>query len=137
MAGNDGNGRLAVESGDVGGVRYWICRNRLLGQRGPGYWTVYVDASCMTVKDGSFVTGESGVDALLDVHGGCTYFGNAGGIFALRGECDENLVVAGWDYMHGYDLLDPSDFLNLSSRQTLDEVRNDVRSALECFLRVP
>ena len=134
MAGTDGKERRVAESGDVGGVRYWICRNVLTGQRGPGYWTVYVDASCMTVKDGSFVVEESHVDALLDVHGGCTYFGKAGDVFALQGECDENLVVAGWDYMHGYDLADPSDVLNLSSKQTLDEVRNDVRSALEAFL---
>lgn len=135
MTENNGKEKFISENGDVGGVRYWICRTVLPGQRGPGYWTVYVDASCMTVKDGSFAAGESQVDALLDVHGGCTYFGKAGDLFAMRGECDENLVVAGWDYMHGYDLLDPSDFLNLSSRQTLDEVRNDVRSALECFLR--
>ena len=128
---------MTAERGEVDGVRYWICRNVLPGQHGPGYWTVYIDASCMTAKDGSLVNGESDVDALLDVHGGCTYFGKAGDTFALRNECGGDLVVAGWDYMHGYDILDSSDFRNLSSKQTLDEVRNDVRSALKCFLRGP
>ena len=136
MTENDGKERLVVESGDVGGIRYWICRNRLLGQVGTGYWTVYVDASCITAKDGSPARYEGDLDAALDVHGGCTFFGKAGDLIQLAEseEIPENMPVAGWDYMHGSDLADPMDPFNLSSRQTLHEVKADVRSALGSFL---
>lgn len=125
---------MIVHDGEIRGVRYWICRNRMDGMNGlQGYWTVYVDASCLIKSNGSVVEDESDVNELLDVHGECTFFDRAERLpyENVPEDIPGGAFLAGWDYMHGYDLSYPSDMANFSSRQTLEEVKEDVRAAIE------
>ena len=124
---------MIVYDGEIRGIRYWICKNVLEGAKGDGYWVVYVDVSGILKGNGSPIEGAGDVDDLLSVHEDCTFFDKAERLPGrnVPDDIPGHAVVAGWDYMHGYDLAYPSDMANLSSRQTLEEVKEDVRAAIE------
>ncbi len=118
--------RTIVENGKIGDIQYWICENRMMNEQVRGYWTVYVDTLNLTTLGGKPLLCEEDINTVLNVHEGCTYFGQP---FFLKDP--QGITVAGWDYMHGCDV--DFNILALSSKQTLEEVRADVVSALAGF----
>lgn len=128
---------MIVRNGDIRGIRYWICKNKHEGMKGEGYWVVYVDMSSIMKSNGSPIESDEDVDDFIDVHEGCTFFGKAEDLPEPNRPDDVpgDAAVAGWDYMHGYDMAFPYELMSLSSKQTLNEVAGDVRSAIEKFLK--